>query len=315
MMVVSWLRHLATLPAAAMLIAAFTACHSTPSAAQALYAITQAQVEPTQPAGKLYIVDPDTAATTLVGPLRLRDGGAYVGATGLAVHPRNGLLYGITGGSTPGMRPSLITVDPMTAEATFIGRLQHPASDINFDAAGTLFIWLIDVNQLGTVDLASGVAKPLGPESSVPGGNGGGLAIDAHGIAHIATTTAVGTLDKFDTHTGTRRTGPVLSGAPYLSAIRSLTFSPAGILYGVNTDLAVPAKSALVTIDPASGVVSLVGALPDDANGLAFSPDIVATAAHRKPRRFTFVAIAVAAFGGVIALAVVLRRRRHKIQK
>jgi hypothetical protein len=259
--------------------------------------------------GRLYVVDPDTAVVKLVGPLRIRDGGPYVGATGLAVHPKSGVLYGITAGLSPGLRPSLIKIDPKTAQATLVGRLGHSAADINFDATGKLFIWLTDLNQLGTVDLTLGAATPLATVSSIPGATGGGLAIDRRGIAHITPTTAVGTLDTVNVQTGVRTVGPVLSGAPYLSAIHSLTFSLAGVLYGVNSNLAVPAKTGLVTIDPASGVVSLVGALPDDAVGLAFSPDVVSTAEQSEPRYVVYVAIGVIALLGVIGLAMMALRR------
>jgi hypothetical protein len=293
---------------AAAVVALFVAFHSVPAGAQTLYTtITQGPVEPGREMGKLYTVDPATAQATLVGALRARDGAAYVAVTAIAAHPRNGTLYGITAGARPGMRPNLVMIDPRSAEVTFVGALEHLASDITFDSTGRLFIWLTDVNQLGTVDLATGAATPLGPASSIPDGNGGGIAIDERGIAHIATTTAVGSLDRFDTRSGTRAAGPVLSGAPYLSAIRSLSFSPSGVLYGVNTNLAVPAKTALVTIDRASGVVSLVGALPDDSDGLAFSPDIVAAVKESKPRHYAYIALAVAALGAAVAVAVLKR--------
>lgn len=292
----------------AMAIALFGILPITPANAQTLYITTaQGSLQSNDEIGKLYVADPGTALATLVGPLRIRDGGAYVGVAALAVHPRSGALYGITGGR--GLRPSLATIDPRSGEVTLVGALDHTASDITFDSAGTMYIWLTDLNQLGTVDLGTGAVTSIGPSSSIPGGNAGGIAIDERGIAHIAATTAVGTLDSFDTRGKLRTVGPVLSGAPYLSAIRSLAFSPSGILYGVNSNLAVPAKTALVTIDPASGLISLVGALPDDSDGLAFSPDVVAVGKRSKPRHGLYIALAVAALVTLIAV-VVLRRRR-----
>lgn len=294
------------------MLAAATLFPSAPAAAQTLYATTtRAYFSPSEVVGRLYTVDPATAEAKLVGPLRLRDGGAYVGVTGLAVNPRTRVLYGVTAGLTPDAPPGLVAIDPKTAQATLIGKLGHSAADINFDAAGQLFVWLTDMNQLGTVDLGNGAANPLGPASSIPDATGGGLAMDERGVAHIAATTAAGSLDMFDPHTNARMQGPVLSGAPYLSAIHSLTFSPAGVLYSVNSNLAVPAKTALVTIDPASGVVSLVGALPDDARGLAFSPDVVAAAEQSKPIRPAYVALFVAALIGIVVVVVLKRVRRN----
>jgi hypothetical protein len=301
--------------AAAILVAASFIAFATSSSAladaQTLYtATTRAYFSPSEIVGRLYIVDPATAEARLVGPLRLRDGGAYIGVTGLAVDPRTRVLYGVTAGLSPGLPPSLIKIDPKTAQATLVGRLGHSAADINFDAAGRLFAWLTDIKQMGIVDLANGVATPLGPASSIPEATGGGLAMDARGIAHIAATTAAGTIDTFDTRTKVLTQGPVLTGAPYLSAIHSLTFSAAGVLYGVNSNLSVPAKTALVVIDPVSGLVSLVGALPEDAIGLAFSPDAVAEAEQSNLVRPAYLAVAGAALlGGVVVFA--LRQLRN----
>jgi hypothetical protein len=290
---------------------AFTIFHSALADTQTLYAATtRAYFSPSEIVGRLYIVDPATAQATLKGPLRLRDGGPYIGVTGLAVNPRTRVLYGVTAGLSPGIPPSLIKIDAKTAQATLVGRLGHSAADINFDAAGKLFAWLTDIKQMGTVDLANGVATPLGPASSIPEATGGGLAMDARGIAHIAATTAAGTIDTFDTRTKVLTQGPVLTGAPYLSAIHSLTFSAAGVLYGVNSNLSVPAKTALVVIDPVSGLVSLVGALPEDAIGLAFSPDAVAEAEQSNLVHPAYLAVAGAALlGGIVVFA--LRQLRN----
>ena len=306
------LSRFSTAVMAAAVVAMSAMSHGSPAAAQTLYtATTRGYMSPSGVVGRLYVVDPDTAGAKLVGPLRLGDGGAYVGANGLAVHPRTRILYGITAGVTPGIRPSLIKIDPRTAEVTLVGVLGHSASDICFDSSGKLFIWLTDLDQLGTVDLASGAATPVG-SASIPGATGGGLAIDKRGIAHLTTSTAVGTLDTVDMRTGARTMGPVLSGAPYLSAIHSLTFSPSGVLYAVNTNLAVPAKAALVIIDPTSGVVALVGALPEDSNGLAFSPDAVAIGEDSKPTWRTDAAIVVAVLIGVVVVAVMVLRKRDR---
>ena len=149
----------------------------------------------------------------------------------------------------------------------------------------------------------------MGPPSANPASTGGGLAIDGRGIAYVAATTAAGTLDKVDVRTAARTVGPVLSGAPYLSAIHSLTFSPSGVLFGVNTNLGAPAKTALVTIDPVSGVVSLVGALPEDADGLTFSTDAVAAMEDSKTLYLGYWALAVAALLGVVVIVMLMRRR------
>ena len=276
--------------------------------AQTLYAAsTRRYVSSSDVVGRLYVVDPGTAATRLVGAIRV-GGAVHVGITGLAVHPRTGILYGITAGLIPTLRPSLVTIDTKSAEATLIGPLGHSGSDINFDPKGTLFIWLTDLKQLGTVDLKTGAATPRGAPVGMADAVGGGLAIDERGVAHIAATTAAGTLDTVNTSTGERILGPQLSSAPYLSAIHSMTFSPSGELFGVNTNMAAPAKAALVKIDRATGAVENVGALPDDADGLAFS-------SHRagadvwKPFAKVYLVVVISALAAVAAF-VAMRRKR-----
>ena len=292
-------------PAGRMVAAFIVLVAATAVEAQVLYtASTRSYFAPSDVVGRLYVVDPETAAAREIGPIRLA-GGVYLGITGLAVHPRDGTLYGITAGLVPSVRPSLVKIDPASAEATLVGPLGHAASDINFDAEGTLFIWLTDVNRLGTVDLKTGAASPRGPALAGTDAPGGGIAIDGRGVAYIAATTAAGTLDTVQTKTGERAVGPVLSGAPYLSSIHSMTFSRDGTLYGVNSNMAAPSRAMLVTIDPRTGVVTPVGPLPEDADGLAFSERAVST---ERQVNYTYLALSLAALIAVFAL-IFLRRR------
>jgi hypothetical protein len=293
----------------AALVCAISLASACDARAQTLYAAsTRRYVSSSDVVGRLYVIDPGTAASRLVGPIRV-GGTVHVGITGLAVHPRTGILYGITAGLIPTLRPSLVTIDTKSAEATLIGPLGHSGSDINFDPKGTLFIWLTDLKQLGTVNLKNGAATPRGPPVGIADAVGGGLAIDERAVAHIATTTAAGTLDTVDTATGVRTVGPQLSGAPYLSAIHSMTFSPAGELFGVNTNMAAPAKAALVKIDPATGAVANVGALPDDADGLAFSPDRAGSVDAGKPFAAVYLVLVISALAAVAAFIWVRRKR------
>src|SRR5436309_3342301 len=77
-------------------------------------------------AGNLYLVDPSDASFRSVGPLRLQ--GRSIGITGLAVHPKTGVLYGVTAGSSPAYRNSLVTIDPATAEASMVGEMRVAGS-------------------------------------------------------------------------------------------------------------------------------------------------------------------------------------------
>ncbi|HEX7606839.1 MAG TPA: hypothetical protein VF348_09035, partial [Usitatibacter sp.] len=129
--------------------------------------------------GGLYSVDPATGKSSLIA--RLRIGGVIpIGLTGLAIHPKTGVFYGITAGLSSQIPRSLVTVDPKTGSTTLVGNLNHAGSDIRFDAKGTLYVWLNEEARVATVDLGTGAATPLGP-SGYSETLGGGIAIDRAG--------------------------------------------------------------------------------------------------------------------------------------
>ena len=220
--------------------------------------------------GALFSVDSNTGKSTLMAPLRI--GGAIpIGLTGLAIHPRTGVFYGITAGLSPQIPRSLVTVDPKTGTTTLVGSLGHEGADIRFDSKGTLYVWLNDQPGLGTIDVGTGAATPVG-SSGYSQSLGGGLAIDREGSFYVSATNAAGTLDRIDLATGHVTVGPRITGAPYLSSINSMAFSPSGVLHAVTSNLGAPAKSALIVIDPKTGQVKELGALPNDVDPLAFAP-------------------------------------------
>lgn len=219
-------------------------------------------------AGSLYTVNLATGSATFVAPIRL-NGTQPIGITGLAVHPSSGIFYGITPQGSPHAPSSLVIVDPVTGRAELVGELRVPASDITFNRAGILFAWLPQTSQLGFVNLTTGLATPIGPARG-PGGPSG-LAIDGSGTAFITPSGAGGTLDTIDIATGAVKPGPPLTGAPFPSGINSMTFTPSGLLLAVNSNAGSPALARLVTINTASGAVSMIGTLPDDTDALAFA--------------------------------------------
>ena len=243
---------------------------TTASAQTTLYAASVRSLAgggPAAVAGSLYTVSLATGSATFVAPIRLA-GNTPIGVTGLAAHPETGVFYGIT--SPLSNQPqSLITVDPATGNATLIGELKHPGSDISFNRAGILFIWLYQSGQLGLVNLSNGNVTPIGPAQ--PSGSPAGLAIDRQGVAFVTQTGANGTLDSVDIATGTIKTGPPLTGAPFPAVINSMTFTPSGLLLAVNSNAGSPASTHLVTINVASGAVSNIGTLPEDTDGLTFA--------------------------------------------
>ena len=222
-------------------------------------------------AGSLYTVNLGTGSATFLAPVRL-NGSTPIGLTGMAAHPQTGVFYGITSPLSTTQGQSLVTVDVNTGNATLVGELRHPASDVSFNRAGILFAWLTNTSQLGIVNLANGAITPIGTARGA--GPPAGLAIDARGTAYITPNGAAGTLDTVDIATGTVTPGPALGEAPFPSSINSMTFTPSGLLLAVNSNAGVPANTRLVTINISTGKVSNIGTLPDDTDALAFTPEL-----------------------------------------
>ena len=237
--------------------------------AQKLYAASVRSVAEAQGiGGSLYTVTLATGSAEFVAPIRL-NGKEPLGVTGLAAHPTTGVFYGITSPLSRTNALSLVTLDPATGNASLIGQLRLPGSDIAFSRAGILYAWLPGTSQLGIVNVDTGAVTPIGPAG--PGGPPAGLAIDSAGVAYITPKGATGTLDTVDIATGRVKTGPQLTGAPFDSAINSMTFTPSGLLLAVNSNAGAPASTRLVTINVGSGVISNIGTLPDDTDGIAFA--------------------------------------------
>lgn len=256
--------------------------------------------------GVLYVVDPSNGAANAVGPLHI--GEKPIGITGLAVHPATGVLYGVTAGRSPNHRNSLVTIDRATAEATLVGEMRVSGSDISFNNAGELYVWLPDTNQIGRINLASGRVTPLG-EIGESTRLEGGIAFDGRGNLYVTASGATGPIERRDPVSGAATSGPSLANAPYLSSLNSLAFAPYGELYGVNSNMGSPAHTALVKIDVGSGVVTQVGPLPEDTDCLAFVDAPRASfIGAQTPGTLVLEGSVIA--GGVVGFAAWLRRRR-----
>lgn len=253
------------------IVLTFLILASAAQAAEMLYATSlRAQSgSTTRLAGNLYAIDPSNGQSQLIGAIRVD--GTPVGLISIAENPLTHTLYGLTSGISEVFPRSLVALDLETATATMVAPLSTRASDMGFDPEGNLYIWAPDLDRLARVNPASGVVTPLGEDKLIDTA-GGGLAIDGRNQrALVAVTGAAGTLDSVDLKTGVTTRGPKLVGAPHTAAIDNLTFGPSGELYAVNSDGGAPSHAALIVIDPASGKVTNVGALPDDVRGLIFA--------------------------------------------
>lgn len=260
-------------------------------------------------AGNLYTINLANGNASLVGPIRMA-GNKHVGVTGMAAHPSSGLLYGITAEQSPNFPHSLVTIDPVTANATLVGDLGVHGSDIAFDSKGTLYIWLPTTSRLGTVNLSNAQITPLGRPG--PQGSPAGIAIDLQDMVYVTAKGAGGTLDNVDLSTGALQVGPPLTGAPFATQINSMCFSPSGLLLAVNSNGGSPASTKLVTINTATGAVNAIGSLPDDTDALAFvgaGANVAPTFSTLNPGLRVVVAV-ISTVLVVLAITIVLRRRR-----
>jgi sugar lactone lactonase YvrE len=260
--------------------------------------------------GAIYKIELPAGKAVLVASLKV-GGRLPIGLTGLAIHPKTGIWYGITAGLSQNVPRSLVTVDPRTGTCTIVGDLREAGTDIRFDPKGKLYIWLSEPARLGVVDVGTGAATPIG-ESGYEQTLGGGLAIDRDGTIYVSATNAAGTLDKVDPATGKVSIGPRLTGAPYITSIHSMAFSESGLLYGVNSTIGAPAKGSLIRIDVTTGKVTEVVPLPNDTDALAFTPEVQAS--FFNPSRETMMLIAAFAAGLVLGVVLVLVLRRRSPQ-
>jgi hypothetical protein len=170
-----------------------------------------------------------------------------------------------------------------------------------------MYVWLRETQRLGTVDLATGAATPRGPIGAL--GTIGGLALDSRDRAYVAANGATGTLDSVDTKTGATTPGPALRGAPYANGINALAMSRSGELFAINTNMGAPALTALVKIDPKTGVVTKVGPLPNDSDALAFAAGRGSGAAFLSTPNALLFAGLVVVLGIAVALFARFRRK------
>lgn len=215
--------------------------------------------------GHLYRVDVEGGATKFIGRI-LVDGTQPVGIAAMAFHPRTNVLYGITVGVNDAKRASLLTIDPMNAEARVVARLSKPLSDISFAPDGRLFGWTLNTGQLALVDLVSGSVTALGDAGAAP--VGGAFAIDAGGNGFVVPWSVRGRLDRVDLRVGTTSPGPQVSGLD-LTSLRSMAFSPAGELFATHSIRNASSASTLLRIDTATGETSAIRDIPEDSEAIA----------------------------------------------
>ncbi|MGH7340897.1 MAG: hypothetical protein ACREKH_10450, partial [Candidatus Rokuibacteriota bacterium] len=232
------------------------------SAWAVLYGANGAQGNPSS----LLIINPATGAvTSTVGPIGFA-------LTGLAVHPLTGVLYGSTAMLDATAPRSLVQVDKVTGQGTLIGSFgvpSHTMADLTFGPDGTLYGWAeASLDDLHTINLTTGQATRVGESGVGFNTRGSGIAATADAI-YLAGDEGSGRFHLVDRTTGAATVVAFLNGRPRM-AIAALTFGPSGVLFGVG--LPIDSGPILLTIDPATGNVTEVGATADFLDAIAFDP-------------------------------------------
>jgi len=224
-------------------------------------------------AGTLRMVDPTTAAETVVGPIGH-------GVTGMAVAPYpDCTIYGTT--ATVGTNGELITIDPASGAGTVVGpttdgvSLHSSIADLTF-AGSKLYGWSEDGDDLVTIDTATGavtvIPSPLGTAGS-------GLATDSTGtLYHV---NSGGDINIIDPATGTPTL--VVNSGPYNQTPDAATFID-GTLYVL--DAGEPGALnpiRLVTVDLTTGATTEVGPLTRTVGPPLISPDALAYSGGATP--------------------------------
>jgi len=293
-----WRTKVAAIAAAAASLLSLSAL------AQTLYVATGSGGAP----GTLFTVNPTTAATTPVGPVLV--GALPVSITGLAFHPTTGVLYALTGGASPNFARHLITINPASGAATDIGALGTAGADMSFTAGGILYITSGNSTSIFTVNLATGAATLVGP-TGMPNLQGDAFAINPAGTAFLSNQNIPGgVLSTVNLATGAATPGPAITAVPVAGALNAMAFSPAGVLFAVDTNQGGPASTNnLVTVSTATGVAANIGALPANTDAIAFGPALAVAVAGPVP---TLGEWALALLAMLLALAgtTAIARRR-----
>ena len=234
-------------------------------------------------AGNLYRIDPATAGATTVGPIG-------VPITGLAFHP-NGTLYAVESAQSGlaainpppvgPVTPRLFTINTSTGHPTVIGPLVDAAFS-TFRVADIAFAGdrLLGVSRnpggprLVEISTTTGLVTPTANNVTTSFGMGN-VASDALDAVFWARFPAdLGELYNLDAVTGASTFVAATSGYvdPGISPRWNSSTFLGGVYYLVGTSCRIPVcggTTALTTMDPVTGVATLVGIIPLDVDAVA----------------------------------------------
>jgi len=257
----------------------------------------------------LYRIDYKTGFASLVGPV------GYHGCGGLDFHPITGQLYATCLGESH--NPVLLNVDPYTGYGTKIFELQFEngdfgvIADISFRYDGTLFAYIESMAEsyLAIINMHTGLIQNLGPVGILGEGNG----IAFNDVLYNAQTDLLPTLNVLDQTNGaaTFETNlivpPPADDFPVIYSMDKDTVN--NIFYGALDNQTVIYTFYLVTIDPDSGQVDLIGETVEGLQALAVRNPRISNVPTLS--EYSMIALAVIFLGSAL---IVLRRRNQKIE-
>ncbi len=227
----------------------------------------------------LYRIDPSTGEATEVGPI------GFQGCSGMDFNPSWALYATCTRADGTHV---LVTIDQESGSGTEVGptgiQLLGPelilGTDISFRSDGTLFAYIIGIpDYLGTIDLPSGLASPIGNLHFLEWGNGLAFSPDdklfhAGSISLAFAGGKLRILAQEPNVAGNIESEPVAnlkfpSQTPAL--INALEFEPrTGILFAsVNYG---GSESFLAIVNTQNGHVTVMGQTQDSLDAMAFVP-------------------------------------------
>jgi hypothetical protein len=143
-------------------------------------------------------------------------------------------------------------------------------SDLAFDPTSNILYGMGSIGgpNLYSIDLTTGQATQIGSNGPLTSTSGGGIAISPTGVIYgTPTASRFGTYDKT---TGAFTAISTTMVKPLGGSYAALAFNENGVLFGQNSGSGTPPPCAIVTIDPATGTVTTVGASADSLDAIAF---------------------------------------------
>ena len=213
----------------------------------------------------LYTLDPAT------GAVKSTIGAIGFAVTGLAVDPKTGTLYGVTGASDPSSPGFLITINKTTGAGAIVGDLfptnTSPVADITFTSDGTLYGWSEATDELVTISKTTGLATVVGASGISTFGSG--IAASPGNVLFLTGEGVTGALRTVDRATGVTTVVATLSGGGTgTTPINALAFNGStlyGSLSGSGT-----ATSTLITINTTTAAITVVGPSVNKMDAIVF---------------------------------------------